>query len=75
MLSAGTSLSSVIPTSESAPTTIYAHNLMLRKGPDFRIYVRWLRGNMVRIRHDVNPTTDTRNQRAFRSLDMIGIEH
>lgn len=58
MLSAGTSLSSVIPTSESAPTTIYAHNLMLRKGPDFRIYVRWLRGNMVRTHHDVNPTFD-----------------
>jgi hypothetical protein len=31
---------------------------MLRKGPDFRVYVRWLRGNMVRTRHDVNPTFD-----------------
>ena len=31
---------------------------MLRKGPDFRIYVRWLRGNMVRTRLDVNPTFD-----------------
>lgn len=45
-------------TPESAPTAIYAHNLMLRKGPDFRIYVRWLRGNMVRTRRDVNPTFD-----------------
>ena len=27
---------------EFAPTAVYAHNLMLRKGPDFRIYVRWL---------------------------------
>ena len=45
-------------TAESAPTSIYAHNLMLRKGPDFRIYVRWLRGNMVRTRRDVNPTFD-----------------
>src|ERR1700693_5922403 len=44
--------------SESAPITVYAHNLMLRKGPDFRIYVRWLRGNMVRTRRDVNPTFD-----------------
>ena len=43
---------------ESAPTAVYAHNLMLRKGPDFRIYVRWLRGNMVRTRRDVNPTFD-----------------
>ena len=31
---------------------------MLRKGADFRIYVRWLRGNMVRTRQGVNPTFD-----------------
>ncbi len=31
-------------TDELTPTRIYAHNLMLRKGPDFRIYVRWLNG-------------------------------
>jgi hypothetical protein len=37
---------------------VYAHNLMLRRGPDFRIYVRWLRGKMVRTRLDVNPTFD-----------------
>ncbi len=43
---------------DSAPTAVYAHNLMLRRGPDFRIYVRWLRGNMVRTRKDVNPTFD-----------------
>jgi hypothetical protein len=48
-----------VPTTpESTPTTIYAHNLLLRKGPDFRIYVPWLRGNIVRTRHDVNPTFD-----------------
>ena len=47
------------PTSpEFAPTVVYAHNLMLRRGPDFRIYVRWLRGNMVRTRRNVNPTFD-----------------
>lgn len=45
-------------TPESAPTAVYAHNLMLRKGPDFRIYVRWLRGEMVRTRREVNPTFD-----------------
>jgi len=45
-------------TPESAPTAVYAHNLMLRKGPDFRIYVRWLRGAMVRTRGEVNPTFD-----------------
>ena len=31
---------------------------MLRKGPDFRIYIRWLRGQMVRTSRDVNPTFD-----------------
>jgi hypothetical protein len=45
-------------TSESAPTTVFAHNVMLRKGPHFRIYVRWLRGNMMRTRPNVNPTFD-----------------
>ena len=43
---------------ESPSTTIYAHNLMLRKGPNFRIYVRWLRGNMVPTHPDVNPSFD-----------------
>ena len=44
--------------SESAATTVYAHNLMLRKGPNFRIYVRWLRGQMMRTRRNVNPSFD-----------------
>lgn len=41
-----------------APTTVYAHNLMLRKGAHFRIYVRWIRGEMVRTRKDVDPSFD-----------------
>jgi hypothetical protein len=44
--------------SDSAPTNVYAHNLKLRKGPGFRIYVRWLRGQMVRMKRDVNPSFD-----------------
>jgi hypothetical protein len=44
--------------SEAAPTTVYAHNLLLRKGPNFRVYVRWLRGLMVRTRRNVNPSFD-----------------
>jgi hypothetical protein len=44
--------------SQSDPTNVYAHNLMLRKGPDFRIYVRWLRGQMVRTSRNVNPSFD-----------------
>ena len=45
--------------SANAPTTIYAHNLMLRKGSSgFRIYVRWLRGQMARTSRKVNPSFD-----------------
>ncbi len=46
------------PPADMTPTTVYAHNLMLRKGPNFRIYVRWLRGQMVRTRPNVNPSFD-----------------
>jgi hypothetical protein len=43
----------------SAPTAIYAHNLMLRKGSTgFRVYVRWLRGQMARTSGNVNPSFD-----------------
>jgi hypothetical protein len=45
-------------TDELHPTRIYAHNLMLRKGPDFRIYVRWLNGEMRRTKKNVNPSFD-----------------
>ncbi len=41
-----------------SPTSVYAHNLMLRKGPDFRIYVRWLRGQMVRAHRNIDPSFD-----------------
>lgn len=43
---------------DAAPTTLYAHNLMLRKGPQFRVYVRWIRGLMVRTKKGVNPSFD-----------------
>jgi hypothetical protein len=41
-----------------SPTKIYAHNLMLRKGPNFRVYVRWLNGRLARARSNVNPSFD-----------------
>jgi hypothetical protein len=45
--------------SPNAPTNIYAHNLMLRKGATgFRVYVRWLRGQMARTSRTVNPSFD-----------------
>jgi hypothetical protein len=45
--------------SDNGPTNVYAHNLMLRKGSTgFRVYVRWLRGLMVRTSRSVNPSFD-----------------
>ena len=43
---------------DSSPTKLYAHNLLLRKGPDFGVYVRWLQGDMTRTRKNVNPSFD-----------------
>lgn len=43
---------------DPAPTLLYAHNLLLRKGPDFRIYVRWIRGQMLRTHTAINPSFD-----------------
>ncbi len=45
-------------TNDPTPTTVYAHNLILRKGPVFRIYIRWLRGQMLRTHPNVNPSLD-----------------
>jgi hypothetical protein len=44
--------------SSLAATNVYAHNLLLRRGPSFRIYVRWLRGQMARSHRNVNPSFD-----------------
>ena len=46
------------PGEDQSPTAIYAHNLILRKGPQFRVYVRWIRGQMRRTRPGVNPSFD-----------------
>ncbi len=39
-------------------TDVFAHNLMLRKGPSFRIYVRWLRGQIVPTHRNAAPSLD-----------------
>lgn len=46
------------PSDDQRSTTLYAHNLRLRKGSTFRIYVRWIRGEMRRTRADVDPSLD-----------------
>lgn len=42
----------------TGPTDVYAHNLMLRAGPSFRVYVRWLRGRLVRANRNETPSFD-----------------
>lgn len=40
------------------PTLVFAHNIMLRKGPDFRIYIAWIAGKMVRTKTNEDPSFD-----------------
>jgi len=40
------------------PTTVYAHNIRLHKGPNFRIYIRWIHGEMVRTSPQITPSFD-----------------
>ena len=42
----------------TVPTNVYAHNLLLRKGPTFKVYVRWLRGQLTRSKRNVAPSFD-----------------
>jgi hypothetical protein len=44
--------------SDLAPTLVYAHNIQLRKGADFRIYIVWVAGQMLRTKGNVNPSFD-----------------
>ncbi len=43
---------------DRVPTDVYAHNIMLRKGPNFRIYLVWIAGRMERTKASVNPSFD-----------------
>jgi hypothetical protein len=56
-----------------APTVIYAHNLLLRKGPQFRVYISWIRGQMLRTRTNVDPSFD--NPESFVLLIQKGVIH
>ena len=46
------------PATNSGPTNVYAHNLLLRKGPQFQVYVRWLRGQITPTKRNINPSFD-----------------
>ncbi len=39
-------------------TKVHAHNLLLRRGPNFRVYVRWLDGQLARTHRNVSPSLD-----------------
>jgi hypothetical protein len=57
--SPGPSAAPIGTPSNSDLTNVYAHNLMLRKGEaGFRIYVRWLRGAIIRVNRGINPSFD-----------------
>lgn len=43
---------------DGKPTNIYAHNLLLRKGPNFRVYITWIRGLLLRTNPNVVPSFD-----------------
>lgn len=55
---AGASTAIAPGTGDQEPTQVYAHNIMLRKGPNFRIYLVWISGRMVRTKAGVNPSFD-----------------
>jgi hypothetical protein len=45
-------------TRDDQQTRMWAHNLQLRKGPHFRVYVRWIRGRMIRTESNRVPDFD-----------------
>jgi hypothetical protein len=47
-----------VPSAEKSATQVHAHNLLLRKGPDFHVYVRWLNGLLAPTRRGINPSFD-----------------
>jgi hypothetical protein len=53
-----------IPTDES-PTAVYAHNLLLRKGSLFRVYISWVRGVMMPTNPGAHPSFDDPNSFIF----------
>ncbi len=53
------------PPAGTAATEVYAHNLLLHKGPSFRIYVPWIRGHMVPTRRGENPSFDDQDSFVF----------
>lgn len=64
------SVNGVVP-AKTGYTNVYAHNLMLRKGPSFRFYVRWLRGDMVPENKKITPSFDDTGSFFLRIRDGV----
>ena len=71
-LAATTTISPPIA-AELGPTTVYAHNILLRKGPQFRIYISWISGKLLRTQPTLDPTFD--NPNSFVLLIEKGVIH
>jgi hypothetical protein len=54
-----------------APTTLYAHNLLLQQGPSLQIYFVWMRGQLVRTHPDRIPSFD--DPKSFRINVQKGV--
>ena len=61
------------PAANSPTTTLWAHNIRLRKGPDFRIYINWMRGQMLPTTPTVIPSLDDPN--SFQFFIQKGVIH
>jgi hypothetical protein len=43
---------------DSEVTKVYIHNLLLRKGPNFKARIKWLRGQIKPTNRSINPSLD-----------------
>ncbi|CAN5565965.1 hypothetical protein BH10ACI4_BH10ACI4_14280 [soil metagenome] len=69
----GTEAGGPRPAASPTPTTVYAHNIRLRKGPTFRVYIRWIRGEMQASRAGVHPSLD--DPKSFIFVIEKGVVH
>jgi hypothetical protein len=53
------------PSVDSPITTLIVHNVRLKQGQALRVYVRWIRGQMVRTRADRTPSLDDMDSFVF----------
>ncbi len=72
-LQATSSASTATIPASPMPTQVYAHNVELRKGPVFRVYIRWIRGEMLPTQPGTNPSFD--DPKSFLFVIQKGVIH